>query len=163
MTEARIAPDMATVLTKTGSELAITLQANGKGNFTISNQGRVLGDSADVQKVQSLGSFINDERKAIVKSSVSAVAKKTIAAVVLTSRDAAFADQVPRPVSRIDKSFVDIFRTISAQAEMLNTNVRAINQTEAVGLANELVKITCWKRATEYVVALEPTSFIEVD
>jgi hypothetical protein len=140
MTEARIAPDMATVLTKTGSELAITLQANGKGNFTISNQGRVLGDSADVQKVQSLGSFINDERKAIVKSSVSALAKKTIAAVVLTSRDPAFEGQVPRPVTRIDKSFVDIFRTISAQAEMLNTNVRAINQTEAVGMANELVK-----------------------
>jgi hypothetical protein len=140
ITQARIAPDMATVLTKADADLSIGIQANGKGNFTINSSGRVIGDSADVQKVQALGSFVNDERKAIIKSSVSAIAKKTIAAVVQVSKNPAYSDVVPRPITRIDKSFVDIYRTVNAQAEMLNTNVKQINQIEASGDANEKVK-----------------------
>jgi len=140
MTQARLAPDMATVLTKAGAELAITIQPNGKGNFTINSGTRVLGDSADVQKVQSLGSFINDERKAIVKTSVSALAKKTIAAIVAVSRDPAFAEQVPRLITHIDKSFVDVFRTVNAQADMLNANLQLITQTVTVGDENERVR-----------------------
>jgi len=131
---------MATVLTKTSAELNVNIQANGKGNFSVNSGGRTIGDSSDIQKIQSLGSFINDERKAIVKTSVTAIAKKTIAAIVLVSRDNAFADQVPRPITRIDKSFVDVFRTVSAQAEMLNANLQQITQTEANGGANELVR-----------------------
>jgi len=140
MIEARLAPDMATILTKTSAELNITVQPNGKGNFTINSGGRVIGDSSDVQKVQSLGSFINDERKAIVKTSVSAMAKKTVAAIVLVSRDKAFEDQVPRPITRVDKAFVDIFRTVNSQADMLNVNLQLINQTVATGQANEMVR-----------------------
>jgi hypothetical protein len=140
MTQARVAPDMATVLTKANAELSISIQPNGKGNFTVVSAGRVIGDSQDVQKVQSLGSFINDERKAIVKTSVSAIAKKTIAAIVQVSRDPAFLDEVPRPITRIDKSFVDIYRTVNAQAEMLNVNMQLVNATEANGAANERVR-----------------------
>jgi hypothetical protein len=140
MTQARVAPDMATVLTKANAELSITIQPNGKGNFTVVSAGRVIGDSQDVQKVQSLGSFINDERKAIVKTSVSALAKKTIAAIVQVSRDPAFTDEVPRPITRIDKAFVDIYRTVNAQAEMLNVNMQLVNATEANGAANERVR-----------------------
>jgi len=140
MTQARLAPDMATVLTKTSAELAITIQPNGKGNFTINSSGQVIGDSADVQKVQSLGTFINDERKSIVKTSVSAMAKKTIAALVMVSKEQAFADQVPHPISRIDKAFVDIFRTVSAQADMLESNLQHVTQVEAIGSVNEGVR-----------------------
>jgi hypothetical protein len=140
MVQARLAPDMATILTKVGGELAINIQANGTGNFSINSQGKVIGDSSDVQKVQSLGSFINDERKAIVKTSVSAMAKKTLAALVQTSREPAFADQVPRPIVRIDKSFVDVFRTINSQSDMLNANIKQITQLEAVGEANMRVR-----------------------
>jgi len=140
MTQAKVMPDMATVLTKTAASLNVTIQANGKGNFTINNGDQVIGDSADVQKVQSLGTFINDERKAILKTSVSAVAKKTIAAVVQISTDPAFTDAVPRPITRIDKSFVDVYRTVNAQADMLNTNLQQIVQTTAVGHANEMIK-----------------------
>ena len=140
ITQARIAPDMATVLTKASAELAISIQPNGKGNFTINSSGRVIGDSQDVQKVQSLGTFINDERKAIVKTSVSAMAKKTIAAIVQVSRDPAFIDWVDRPIVRIDKPFVDIYRTINSQAEMLNANLQLITTTEATGGANEKVR-----------------------
>jgi len=140
MTQATVMPDMATVLTKTAASLNVTIQANGKGNFTINSGEQVIGDSADVQKVQSLGTFINDERKAILKTSVSAVAKKTIAAVVQVSTDPAFVEMVPRPIVRIDKSFVDVYRTVNAQAELLNINLQQIVQTTAVGTANEMVK-----------------------
>lgn len=140
MTQARIAPDMATVLTKANADLSIQIQPNGKGNFTINSIGRVIGDSQDVQKVQALGSFINDERKAIVKTSVSALAKKTIAAIVQVSRDPAFAESVERPISRIDKAFVDIYRTVNSQAEMLGVNIQQITSTEAVGDVNEKVR-----------------------
>lgn len=137
MTQARLAPDMATVLTKANADLSIKVQANGKGNFTIDSLGRTIGDSQDVQKVQALGSFINDERKAIVKTSVSAMAKKTMAAIVQVSRDPAYVEDVPRPITRIDKSFVDIYRTVNAQAEMLNTNLQQIAMVSAVGNVNE--------------------------
>lgn len=140
MTQARLAPDMATVLTKASAELSIAIQPNGKGNFTISSSGRTIGDSQDVQKVQALGSFINDERKAIVKSSVSALAKKTIAAVIQVSQDPAYKDEVPRPIQKIDKSFVDIYRTVNSQADMLNTNLQQINLTHATGDVNEKVR-----------------------
>jgi len=140
MTQARLAPDMATVLTKANAELSIAIQPNGKGNFTVSSSGRTIGDSSDVQKVQSLGTFINEERKAIVKSSVSALAKKTIAAIVQVSHDPAFVDEVPRPITRVDKSFVDVFRTVNSQAEMLNANLQIITNTVANGVANERVR-----------------------
>jgi len=140
ITQARVTPDMATVLTKTAAALAITIQANGKGNFTINSGDQVIGDSSDVQKVQSLGTFINDERKAILKTSVSSIAKKTLAAVVQVSTDPAFLDQVPRPITRIDKSFVDVYRAVNAQAEMLNVNMQQIVQTNPVGSANEMVR-----------------------
>lgn len=139
-TQARLAPDMATVLTKSSAELNITVQPNGKGNFSITSSGKIIGDAADVQKVQSLGSFVNDERKAIIKTSVSSVAKRTIAAIVSVSREPAFGEYVDRPITRIDKNFVDIFRSVNAQADMLNTNVQQISQLQATGNANELVR-----------------------
>jgi len=140
MTQARLAPDMATVLTKASADLSITVQPNGKGNFTVSSSGRTIGDSQDVQKVQSLGTFINDERKSIVKTSVSALAKKTIAAIVQVSRDPAFRDELERPITRVDKSFVDIYRTVNSQADMLNANLQQVVNVEATGVANERVR-----------------------
>lgn len=140
-TQAKLGPDMATVLTKSSAELNITIQPNGKGNFTINSATHgVIGDSADVQKIQVLGSFINDERKALLKASVSSGAKRSIAAIVSLSNDKNMAMHIDRPITKLDKGFVDVYRMAQIQAEMLEGNLEAISGCRATGPANEMVK-----------------------
>lgn len=140
LTSARMAPDMSTVLTKTSSELTVNIAANGKGNFTISQQGNVLGDAQDVQKVQTLGTFINDERKSVLKSSVSKNTTKTLAAIVQASREGQYQELVPRPITKINKSFVDIFRSVENAAGIIAANLEAIASAHCEGEANTSVR-----------------------
>lgn len=87
-----------------------------------------------------MGSFVNNERKAIMKASVSATAKKAIASVVIASHNEDFKTVIEKPIGHVDKQFVDAYRTVNAQAEMLNANIQLITNTEASGVANERVK-----------------------
>lgn len=140
MNQAALSADVSTVLTKTDSSLDFSFQANSTVNLSVKQNGRTIGDTHDVSKIMNLGNFINDERKAILKTSVSSVAKRTMAAVVLVGRDPGFDGLAQGPITNIDKAFVDIYRVVNAQAEMLNKNVQTITDQPAAGHANELVK-----------------------
>jgi hypothetical protein len=138
MTEARMEPDLSTILTKSEGELLITLGANGKGNYKVVQKGgSVIGDAADVLKVQTLGTFINDERKAVLKTSVSMNTKKFLAAIVAqgSGEEATFA-----PVTMFPKSFLDAFRSIYNQMDILSANAQAVSALTTIGDANALVK-----------------------
>lgn len=143
LTNARLEQDLSTVLKKAGAELEIIIRSNGRGNYRVVRygHGEVLGDSTDVQRVNSgLLNFINDERKSILKESVSGKTRATFAGIVALSKEKRYEEFVPRPIRTFNKGFVDVFRCISAQLDMLSNNLELIASVPSVGAANDMVR-----------------------
>jgi hypothetical protein len=142
MADARLAPDLNTVLTKTNGELVTRTSSGGKSQYSIiAYGGAILGDAADVTKVQTLGSFINEERKIVLKTSVSQKTKGTFAGMVRISQD----DNRPRhiverPITKFPKGFVDIFRTVKNQMDIMAKNVSSIQAVQIDAGPNETIR-----------------------
>ncbi|OAA34933.1 hypothetical protein NOR_08173 [Metarhizium rileyi] len=99
--------EMSTVLTNCGGELQVNLGPNGNGNYKIVDRsGRTIADEPKFVKIQSLGSFINEERKNILKSSVSTKTKRILAGMVAVANTLADGKSFT-----FTKGFVDVFRT----------------------------------------------------
>lgn len=123
-THARMSAELSTVLTNTGGEVQVNLGPNGSGTYkVVDRSGSVLADEADFAKIQTLGSFINEERKAILKGSVSTKTQKFLAGMVSLEKVLAEGKTL-----KFTKAFVDIFRTVQAQVDTLSQNAEVFNE-----------------------------------
>ncbi|TWU71608.1 hypothetical protein ED733_000378 [Metarhizium rileyi] len=113
--------EMSTVLTNCGGELQVNLGPNGNGDYKIVDRsGRTIADEPNFVKIQSLGSFINEERKNILKSSVSTKTKRILAGMVAVANTLADGKSFT-----FTKGFVNVFRTVQSQMETLVHNALA--------------------------------------
>ncbi|KAI0995949.1 hypothetical protein K3495_g12233 [Podosphaera aphanis] len=134
VSRAQMNADMSAVLSKTGSTLHVEIQPGGKGTITVQHKGAVMADALDVQRMLTLGSFINNERKAVLKESVAGKAMKFIA-VLMKADEVAKTDQSAK-IERVDPTFTDAYRAVRAQLDTLNANLALVSEVPASTGAN---------------------------
>ncbi|EQK99605.1 hypothetical protein OCS_04683 [Ophiocordyceps sinensis CO18] len=104
-TDGRFALGVSTIMDRTDASIPILLSAHYTSDYNLVHKnGNVIGDAADVQKILALGSFVNGERKAVLKNSVSAKTKKILAAFVQLQETLGVAGRT----FAFSKAFIDI-------------------------------------------------------
>jgi len=124
--EARMDPDFTVILGHVQGKLSFTADASGATGAVIehSKTGEMLGTAADIIKIASLNSGINEQRKAAQKESVNADFKKLIFAL---KEQTAVEDALYVP-GIIPKSFMDIYRPLKSQMKVLSENVTKLRE-----------------------------------
>ncbi|RKF56216.1 putative Bgh-specific protein [Erysiphe neolycopersici] len=145
---AQVSPDISEILSSTQSRLVIDVGPGRTENITLRNNNECIADSSDIQRISTLGSFINGERKAILKESISGEALKFIAALVRKTKS------TDGEIKKIDDSFLSIYRVVRAQLKILIDNVQSIEATEATGSGNVLVRNHLLETARRIYVAM---------
>jgi len=122
-----------------GLDASISFSVSASGGSSekmLGPAGEILADDRDLSSICQINSFIANERKQASKESTSVILEAGIAAVV---------SEVPNiipggVVVKLPKQFEQIYRAINAQMNTLAINVTAMENHEAQGDSNEMVK-----------------------
>lgn len=127
---------LQTIMLNTSSTINLTVGATGGNAISLTRNGEVVADKADMQKILNIDSFIVSERKQVQKEATSANLEASLSAIVEMSKEPSMGP----PVTKLPNGYLDVYRGISAQMKTLAENTKAIEALEVTGEANELVK-----------------------